>query len=106
MQLTKHWAATLDDYAIDLAWSPDGSLLAAASAAGPVSLFAATDGAKRHELPGHEQGTIRYLVYNGGAPKYVAAINAVAASGYEGVVLSADRAAPPAGGSAMSRPGS
>jgi WD40 repeat protein len=57
MQLTKHWAATLDDYAIDLAWSPDGTLLAAASAAGPVSLFAATDGAKRHELPGHDNGT-------------------------------------------------
>ncbi len=57
MQLTKHWAATLDDYAIDLAWSPDGTLLAAASAAGPVSLFAATDGARRHELPGHDNGT-------------------------------------------------
>ena len=56
-------------------------------------------------VPGHEQGTIRYLVYNGGAPKYVNAINAVAANGYEGVVLGADRAAPPAGGSAMSRPG-
>jgi len=36
MQLTKHWAAQLDDYAIDLAWSPDGSQLAAASSAGPV----------------------------------------------------------------------
>ena len=57
MQLTKHWAATLDDYAIDLAWSPDGAQLAAASSAGPVSLFAATDGAKRHELPGHTDGT-------------------------------------------------
>lgn len=57
MQLTKHWAAPLDDYAIDLAWSPDGSLLAAASAAGPVLLFAAADGAKRHALPGHEHGT-------------------------------------------------
>ena len=50
-------------------------------------------------VPGHEQGTIRYLVYNGGAPKYVAAINAVAASGYEGVVLSADRATSPSGAS-------
>jgi cation diffusion facilitator CzcD-associated flavoprotein CzcO len=49
-------------------------------------------------VPGHEQGTIRYLVYNGGAPKYVNAINAVAANGYEGVVLSADRAATPSGG--------
>ena len=57
MQLTKHWAAQLDDYAIDLAWSPDGTRLAAASAAGPVSLLAATDGARQHELPGHENGT-------------------------------------------------
>ena len=57
MQLTKHWAATLDDYAIDLAWAPEGNLLAAASAAGPVALFAATDGARRHELPGHTDGT-------------------------------------------------
>ena len=40
-------------------------------------------------VPGHEQGTIRYLVYNGGAPKYVNAINAVAANGYEGVTLGA-----------------
>jgi WD40 repeat protein len=57
MQLTKHWAAALDDYAIDLAWSPDGAQLAAASAAGPVSLFSAADGTKRHELPGHANGT-------------------------------------------------
>ncbi len=57
MQLTKHWAATLDDYVIDLAWAPDGALLAAASAGGPVSLFARADGARRHELPGHENGT-------------------------------------------------
>ena len=57
MQLTKHWAAQLDDYAIDLAWSPDGALLAAASAAGPVSLFSAVDGARRHTLPGHDTGT-------------------------------------------------
>ena len=51
MQLTKHWAATLDDYAIDLAWAPDGHLLAAASAAGPVSLFATTDGARHPRSP-------------------------------------------------------
>jgi cation diffusion facilitator CzcD-associated flavoprotein CzcO len=48
-------------------------------------------------VPGHEQGTVRYLVYNGGAPKYVNAISAVAAKGYEGVVLSADRGAAPSG---------
>jgi WD40 repeat protein len=57
MQLTKHWAGQLDDYVIDLAWSPDGAQLAAASAAGPVSIFARDDGARLHELPGHDNGT-------------------------------------------------
>jgi WD40 repeat protein len=57
MQLTKHWAAQLDDYAIDLAWSPDGTQLAAASAAGPISILGVADGAKQHVLPGHENGT-------------------------------------------------
>jgi WD40 repeat protein len=57
MNLTKHWAAVLSDYVIDLAWSPDGSLLAAASSDGPVSVLKAADGAKLHELPGHENGT-------------------------------------------------
>ena len=57
MQLTKHWATQLDDYAIDLAWSPDGAQLAAASSAGPVSLFASADGKNLHELPGHTNGT-------------------------------------------------
>jgi hypothetical protein len=36
-------------------------------------------------VPGHEQGRIRYFVYNGGAPKYVATINKVAGTGYEGI---------------------
>jgi len=57
MNLTKHWAGTLDDYVIDLAWSPDGTQLAAASASGPVSIFKSSDGTKLHELPGHENGT-------------------------------------------------
>jgi WD40 repeat protein len=57
MQLTKHWAGQLDDYVIDLAWSPDGTGLAAASAAGPITLFSAADGARRTELPGHEGGS-------------------------------------------------
>jgi WD40 repeat protein len=56
MNFQKHWAATLDDYAIDLAWSPDGSLLAAASAAGGVTLYDAATGAVKHPLPGHENG--------------------------------------------------
>ena len=57
MNLIKHWAGTLDDYVIDLAWSPDGTQLAAASASGPVTLFKSTDGTKLHELPGHDNGT-------------------------------------------------
>jgi WD40 repeat protein len=57
MQLTKHWAGQLDDYVIDLAWSGDGALLAAASASGPIALCSAADGARRHELAGHDGGT-------------------------------------------------
>jgi WD40 repeat protein len=56
MNFSKHWAAVLDDYAIDLAWSPDGSLLAVASAAGGVTLYDAATGAVRHALPGHADG--------------------------------------------------
>ena len=57
MQFAKHWAASLDDYAIDLAWSPDGTLLAAASTAGSVTIYDAANGAVRQLLPGHENGT-------------------------------------------------
>lgn len=56
MIFAKHWAATLDDYAIDLAWSPDGSLLAAASAAGGITVYDAATGAVKHALPGHADG--------------------------------------------------
>ena len=38
-------------------------------------------------VAGHEQGTIRYLVYNGGAPKFRAVIDAVAEDGYVGITL-------------------
>lgn len=55
MQLTKHWAAQLDDYVIDLGWSADGAFLSAAASSGPVYLFAANDGA-RTDLPGHDDG--------------------------------------------------
>jgi WD40 repeat protein len=57
MNFSKHWAAALDDYTIDLAWSPDGALLAAASAAGGITLYAAADGTVKHVLPGHDNGT-------------------------------------------------
>jgi len=38
-------------------------------------------------IPGHEHGKVRYFVYNGGTPKYVAAINDVVARNYEGIVF-------------------
>ncbi len=57
MQLTKHWAAQLDDYVIDLAWSADGSRLGAASAAGPISLFETETGTRAYTLPGHDDGS-------------------------------------------------
>ena len=56
MSLTKHWSALLDDYVIDLAWAPDGTLLAAASQSGAVTLFDAATGAVRHALSGHTDG--------------------------------------------------
>lgn len=49
-------------------------------------------------VAGHEHGRVRYFVYNGGSPKYVASINDVADKGYEGIVLSSG-AAPPTGAS-------
>jgi cation diffusion facilitator CzcD-associated flavoprotein CzcO len=39
-------------------------------------------------VEGHEKGTIRYLVYNGGTPKYRKRVNQVAAEGYTGLELS------------------
>ena len=57
MNIAKAWAAQLDDYVIDLAWSPDGRLLGTASAAGLITLFEGADGTKRHVLPGHADGT-------------------------------------------------
>lgn len=43
-------------------------------------------------VPGHEHGKIRYLVYNGGSPKYVSKINEVAERGYEGINFSSGSA--------------
>lgn len=57
MNFAKHWAATLEDYAIDLAWSPDGNLLAAAAQSGPVTILDAATGTVRHKLSGHDDGT-------------------------------------------------
>jgi len=85
MQLTKHWAGQIDDYVIDLGWSPDGALLAAASAAGPIALFAAADGARLHLLPGHDGGA-NALAWRPGS-------TAFASGGQDGTVKFWDAAA-------------
>src|SRR5262245_51214139 len=46
-------------------------------------------------VPGHEEGTIRYFVYNGGTPKFVGIISDVAARGYEEIVFSSNAPARP-----------
>ncbi|MHC2468696.1 flavin-containing monooxygenase [Bradyrhizobium embrapense] len=39
-------------------------------------------------VPGHEEGTVRYFVYNGGTPKFLGIINGVAAEGYREIAFS------------------
>lgn len=92
MQLTKHWAAQLDDYTIDLAWSPDGMQVAAASAAGPVALLQAADGARRFELPGHDNGT-NCLAWRPVAPGASPGAALLATGGQDGAVKFWDAAA-------------
>jgi cation diffusion facilitator CzcD-associated flavoprotein CzcO len=41
-------------------------------------------------VPGHEEGKIRYFIYNGGTPKFVRIINDIAAKDYEGIVFSSN----------------
>ncbi|MGE0659875.1 MAG: flavin-containing monooxygenase, partial [Reyranellaceae bacterium] len=45
-------------------------------------------------VEGHEEGKVRYFVYNGGAPKWAAALKDVAQKGYEGIALSSGAPAP------------
>jgi hypothetical protein len=39
-------------------------------------------------VAGHEEGTVRYFVYNGGTPKFVGIINDVAAKNYREIAFS------------------
>jgi WD40 repeat protein len=52
------WRVMGSDYVTALAWSPDGSTLAAASASGPILLLEEEAGRVVHELPGHGMGTL------------------------------------------------
>ncbi len=56
----------IGDHVIGVAWSPDGSLLAAASVSGPISLFESGSGAVRHVLKGHGFGTAAIAWQPGG----------------------------------------
>ena len=49
-------------------------------------------------VPGHEEGTVRYFVYNGGTPKFVGIIKEVAAKGYQEIEF---RSLPQAGAQAV-----
>lgn len=55
--LARRWQANIGDHVIGMAWSPDGSLLAAASVSGPITFFDANNGAIQHTLYGHGFGT-------------------------------------------------
>lgn len=49
--------AEIEDHVISLAWSPDGSLFAAAAVSGPITVFDAATGTVRQKLVGHGFGT-------------------------------------------------
>lgn len=55
-RLSRRWKANVGDHVIALGWTPAGHRLAAASVAGPVTLFDA-DGGIVHTLAGHGFGT-------------------------------------------------
>jgi cation diffusion facilitator CzcD-associated flavoprotein CzcO len=46
-------------------------------------------------VAGHEEGTVRYFVYNGGTPKFVGIINDVAAKQYQEIAFSSNAHAAP-----------
>ena len=57
-QLPANWTASISDHVIDLAWSPDGRYVAAASVQGPVTIFEGHRRAVIHAFEGHEFGTM------------------------------------------------
>lgn len=56
-RLECRWRHSIGDHVIATAWSPDSSLVAAASVSGPISIFEVNTGAIKHTLAGHSFGT-------------------------------------------------
>ncbi|WP_020468681.1 WD40 repeat domain-containing protein [Zavarzinella formosa] len=56
-KLESRWRHSIGDHVISLAWSSDGSLIAAASVSGPITIFDMATGETKHTLPGHAFGT-------------------------------------------------
>lgn len=66
-RLRKAWAAALPDHVVGVAWSPDGTRVAAAAVSGPVGVFDAKSGAPVYPLAGHGFGTTAIAWQPGGA---------------------------------------
>ncbi len=56
-ELPQQWSMALPDYVNALRFSPDGTLLAAATLAGPVVVLDAAQGEVRYQLDGHAGGS-------------------------------------------------
>jgi len=54
--ITFSWHGKLDDFVTSLAWSPEGTRLAAASVSGQVAIYDAAQGRAIHLLAAHEDG--------------------------------------------------
>jgi WD40 repeat protein len=65
--LAQRWHANIGDHVIGIAWSPDGSLLAAASISGPITVFDAQSGVVKHLWKGHSFGTAAIAWQSGGS---------------------------------------
>jgi WD40 repeat protein len=55
--LQPRWNAYIEDYPTGLAWSPDGTLLAACVVSGPLHVFNAANGSVQWRSEGHDFGT-------------------------------------------------
>ena len=56
-KLSPVWSQSIEDYVINLSWSPEGYLLAAAETSGPITVFDSGQGNEKSKVPGHSLGT-------------------------------------------------